>query len=273
MNAVPLADADALASAARRTAVVRVALGAAIAAALVAAFLSAREPAAPAAAADARASTIVVVDVSFSISPDSYSRIAATLRSLLERGRPIGLVAFSDSAYEVLPPGTPAEELRPLLRFFNEQRAGALQNAEARDDALATPWSVAFSGGTRISAALSLARRLIERDGIRPASVVLLSDLENPAGDRPAVTHEAARYRAAGIGLRLVPLAGTASDRSLYALLLGPAQAAIGPPAAPRAPRSHESDPPAMLVAAVGVLLLLLGVNEHWCRRLRWRIT
>lgn len=273
MKALPLADAQALDPAARRTSIVRLGLAATAAAALCATVLATRGWSLPQpAAADRGPATILVMDVSFSISPQAYERVADVLRSLAAGERPVGLVAFSDVAYEVLPPGTPGEELRPLLRFFNERRAGALQNAEARDDALATPWSVGFSGGTKISAALTLARELIERDGVRPARVVLLSDLENPRSDRRAVTREAVRYRDAGIGLRVVPLGGTASDRSLYAVLLGPAAPAIGPPK-PVPARSAPDRPGARagVVAAAAALLVVLALNEHWCRRLRWR--
>lgn len=273
MKAVPLADAEALDPAARRTSIARLGLAAALLVALGAAFLAARGWSLPRPAGeDGRPATVLVMDVSFSISPQAYGRVADTLRSLLDRSRPVGLVAFSDTAYEVLPPGAPAQELRPLLRFFNERRAGALQNAEARDDALATPWSVAFSGGTKISAGLALARELIERDRVRPARVVLLSDLENPSSDRRAVVREAVRYRDGGIGLRVVPLGGTASDRSLHAVLLAPVAPAIGPPqAVPAGESADRGGARVGLVAAATALLLVLALNEHWCRRLRWR--
>ena len=59
-----------------------------------------------------------MLDVSASISADTYSRIGATLSSLARSGGRYGLVVFSDQAYEALPPGTPASDLRPLVRYF-----------------------------------------------------------------------------------------------------------------------------------------------------------
>jgi hypothetical protein len=66
----------------------------------------------------AHSSAIVVLDVSASISADTYSRIGATLSSLARSDGRYGLVVFSDQAYEALPPGTPASDLQPLVRYY-----------------------------------------------------------------------------------------------------------------------------------------------------------
>ena len=83
---------------------------------------------------------MIVLDVSASISPDTFSRIGETLRKLVAtRGR-YGLVVFSNVAYEALPPGTPASALRPLIRYFDgseQQAPGALpRSADEPVDAL-----------------------------------------------------------------------------------------------------------------------------------------
>src|SRR5437763_7031626 len=61
---------------------------------------------------------IVVLDLSASISSDTYQRIGTTLRELARTGGRYGLVAFSDVAYRALPPGTPARALSGFARFF-----------------------------------------------------------------------------------------------------------------------------------------------------------
>ena len=87
---------------------------------------------------------IVVLDLSASISTETYSRIGATLTDLVAtRGR-YGLVIFSDVAYEALPPGTPADALRPLIRYFKlppQTQPGVPPNFPVN------PWLQTFSGG------------------------------------------------------------------------------------------------------------------------------
>ncbi len=61
---------------------------------------------------------IVVLDLSASISEDTYARIGATLSDLASSNGRYGLVVFSGTAYQALPPGTPAAELKPLVRYF-----------------------------------------------------------------------------------------------------------------------------------------------------------
>ena len=68
-----------------------------------------------------------MLDLSASITADTYSRIHQTLQQLVARGGRYGLVVFSNIAYEALPPGTPASALEPivaLLRAAGEQLTG-----------------------------------------------------------------------------------------------------------------------------------------------------
>ena len=51
--------------------------------------------------------TVVVLDGSFSISGLSGRIAGNAVRKIASTNRPIGLVAFSDAAYELLPLGTP----------------------------------------------------------------------------------------------------------------------------------------------------------------------
>lgn len=269
-HSLPLADPGALWTAAPRTTLLRLGLALVIGALVAASVVVAAGPDRAAGGAAAAGTTVLVADFSSSISPEAYDRMAAVLRALARPDRRVGLVAFSDTAYEMLPPGTRGDELRPLVRYFGARRAGKLQAAEAL--VADTPWSGSFSSGTRISAGLRLARLAIERDRVRNATVVLLSDLEDPRPDLALVTREAARYRERGIRLRVVPLAAIPANRSLFFPLLAPAAAAIE---APEGPVRVEEPPsgrfPTSLVLVVAALLLVLAANEHLCRPLRWR--
>ena len=106
----------------------------------------------------------------------------------------IGLVVFSDVPYELLPPGTPAEELRPFLRLLVAPRIGPVQN----------PWTQSFRAGTRISVALDLAKSALERDEVAAGSILLVSDLETAPDDVPSLAGKIADIGRAGIRLRVV---------------------------------------------------------------------
>src|SRR5207247_2577452 len=123
---IPLVDAPALAPHARRTFAVRTALLlAAVAAALLFVAVSRDSGTRTVVPLAAGADTVVVVDLSASINYDAYTRIGATLDSLARGGGRLGLVLFSDDAYEALPPGTPARDLLPFVRYFRPIREAA----------------------------------------------------------------------------------------------------------------------------------------------------
>src|SRR6185436_9590835 len=117
----------------------RLALAGVVIAASVAFLASSfRQPAEAGSLLPASSSGVVVLDVSASISSDTYARIAATLDRLIRSKGSYGLILFSDTAYQALPPNTPARELRPLLRFFDvptESAPGALPQAPR------SPWT------------------------------------------------------------------------------------------------------------------------------------
>src|SRR3954452_19782752 len=119
MSAIPLADSHALRPSARATLVVRAALAALALGATVTFLLLSRTPETRSIAGLPHdASTVLVLDLSASISSDTYSRIGGTLAALSRSRSRVGLVVFSDAAYEALPPGSPASDLRPLVRYF-----------------------------------------------------------------------------------------------------------------------------------------------------------
>src|SRR3954451_20285975 len=143
---LPLADAGSFEGAARRTRIVRLVLALALVACLAAAFLTA-----PGTAGrrfiPADTTGVVVLDVSSSVKPDTYFRIEQTLATVAASRSRLGLVLFSDVAYEALPAGTPASELKPLLRFFAPPSA---ETAKTSSTDLASPWEQWFSAGTKI---------------------------------------------------------------------------------------------------------------------------
>ncbi len=182
-SSIPLADVGDFAPAARRTLLVRAALAALMTAALVAAVFAVRHPHSQTIVSlPSHADTIVVLDLSASIASDTYSRIGATLSSLARSHGRYGLVVFSGQAYEALPPGTPAEDLVPLVRFFIPQ-------AQTSPGFAATyprnPWTATFSAGTQISSGLELAHTIATGNGVRRPAVVLVSDLDDDPADVP----------------------------------------------------------------------------------------
>jgi hypothetical protein len=259
-TAVPLPDALGFDSARRRTRLLRAGLAVALLGTLTAAFLIARGPRAQAGVVPAGKSTVVVLDVSWSTS-SSYREIARMVRELASSGRRLGLVVFSDFGYEMFPAGTPAVELRPLIRFF----------ARTNGSQSASPWASSFSGGTRISVGLELARAILRRDRVSHGSVVLVSDLDDAPDDRPPLTAVVLSYLRDGIPLRVVGLNPTRENDRFFQGLL--ASRPLGSPVghgSPVAPASSSSGLPTALVA-VGVLFLaLLALNEHAGARLSW---
>jgi len=185
---------------------------------------------------DSPPDTIVVLDFSTSVSDLVYRQISATLRGIVaasgDRGR-VGLVLFSDTAQEALPPGTPMRELVPFIRFFEPKRdpdaAGRPKPYRAYGPGAPSPttyplspWFRSFSSGTQISTGLALARRAFARDGVSGGTVLLLSDLEEAKGDAGRLTAELSSYARLGIDLNVVALP-PATDREidLYRRALG----------------------------------------------------
>jgi len=226
---------------------------------------------------------VVVLDLSTSVEPAKYRRIQRVLRSLAQTSTRVGLVVFSDDAYEMLTPGTRGDELRPLLPFFEPPPAPPIVRRSGRSRGSsqqlpsfgrANPWTGAFRGGTKISLGLGEARRVIERDGIEP-SVLLISDLDDSALDTERLTQELIRYETDGIDLRVVPLFAFSEDRDLFEQLLGEEafvqnRELLGNSAIEER-QTLVGSFPAALVAAATALLALLAFNERLCGRVSWR--
>ena len=262
-SAVHSHDAGALRRAARRARLLRAVLVAAGVSLLAAAAVSAR-------GLDVRERSIlpsgstgvVVLDLSLSILDVDYGRLRAALRHLIEADAPVGLVVFSDAPYELLPPGTPARELRPVIRLL-EPRGGKTP---------ANPWAEQFRAGTRISAALTLARDMLERDRVEDGSILLVSDLETAPEDLQALIRTLQSLRDRSITLRIVPLSTSGEARRTVESVAGPE--AFAPAAAfdgdVRRVLGLEGSGgiPTGLLALGGLLLVVLALHERFAGRL-----
>ena len=263
VSAIPSADISALAPHARRTRRLRAALAVVLVGLVVVAVLLARgSNDAPSRLLPPGTSGIVVIDVSRSVDGQTYEPIANVLRQLIALREPVGVIAFSDVAYQLLPPGSPSRELRPLLRLFTPEQSGVEES----------PWSPAFTAGTRISTGLELTREILERQQVGNGAVLLVSDLQTASSDIADMTEAIIEYRKAGIALRIAALSPQPQNRRLFERLVGKdafadversgvSAAAIAATDGGRGPLPH-----AFLV--VGALLLLaLAAHERWCSR------
>jgi len=269
MSAIPLADTGALRPAARRTLVVRSALALALTGLLVAIVVVSRHPHTQTIVAlPAHSSAIVVLDVSASISADTYSRIGGTLSSLARSGGRYGLVVFSDQAYEALPPGTGAADLTPLVRYFRlppAKRAGFAQTFPPN------PWQKVFSAGTKISAGLELAHQIAFEDRLSKPIAILVSDLDDDPNDLPRLRTIMLALKRDHIPLRIVGLNPSSQDVALFKRLSGGAQIVRAGPLEP-GPQPHNLTPfPWTLFALTLVVAAGIAVHELWGPRLEWR--
>ena len=194
-------------AAAWRARVLRLVFGTAAVALVVAAAASARNlESKEAGLLPARGTGVVVVDLSLSILDEDYKAVRRAFRRLIAEDASIGLVVFSDVAYELLPPGTPASEIEPMLRLLVPPRLGPAVN----------PWSGTFRSGTQISTALELARDMLERDKVESGSILLVSDLETAPDDVPMLARTIASLRKSDIDLRVSALGPSSDARLLF---------------------------------------------------------
>lgn len=260
-GAVDLADSGRLRRAAVRTSALRVLLAAALAATLAWIVLVARDAGAgnltvlPAGATTG----CVALDLSASIYPSVYRRVARTLRGLADANKPMCLVMFSDTAYELVPPNSPSEALRPFIRFFKPGSGGA-----------PTPWDD-FRGGTRISRGLAVAGEALQRAHVEHGSILLVSDLNDSNFDLSGLNVVARHLRQEHVPVRIVPLFAVSAAKDYFRLLFGwdsiVGPRAFGHLANSRAQPLAASTPWGLLGLGVVLVLLLVG-NERWNTRL-----
>jgi hypothetical protein len=269
--AIPSSDVGRLRQPWILTTVLRLGLALALVGVLGAALVTANRLDAPRATfLPAGTSGVVVLDLSQSVTDRNYRRIANTLTMLSKSGGVLGAIAFSDIAYELMPPGSPPSEVQSLTRFFKpiERDEPGRFNLSYPPN----PWNELFSAGTSVSTGLGLARKLLKRDGVERGSVLLVSDLDTAGSDEGRLAWMLARYRTEGIELRIVPLFANAEDREFFSRFIGkdklitPMQLAA---------QTRERSEGALVGASPKLLALFallaavaLAANEWWCRRL-----
>jgi hypothetical protein len=215
-------------------------------------------------------STILVIDLSQSVTDPTYRRIANTLTKLSDSGGSVGLIVFSDVAYELFPPGSPPEELKPMIRYFRPLKGFNINVFGVPYPR--NPWNAVFSGGTAISSGLELAHDVIKRDKVVRPVVLLLSDLDTAASDQAQLTRTLANFRTERVLIRVVPLFPTPDDREYFARLVGeenlitPSRLAVV--TRHKTEGRLEGQNPKTLAFLAGLLVLTLAANEWWCRRL-----
>ena len=246
----------------RRTGIVRLVLAGGAVALVLAAAATARDPqTSQHALVPPDRIGVVVLDLSLSITDSDYATLRRTLRRLIAEDASIGLVVFSDAPYELLPPGTPAAELKPMLRLLIAPRVGPITN----------PWTQTFRAGTRISTALQLAKSMLERDEVDKGSILLVSDLETAPDDVPALAQTISSLKQADIRLRVVPLAPSSDAVSLFSGLLekdAVATFAQTPAQAEPQPGSIGVSTPVLFLLLGVLVFLLLAAHERFSGRI-----
>jgi hypothetical protein len=256
-----LGDGGTLDAALRRTRLLWGTLAGALVAVLVVFAVQARAQPEAAPLLAPGSDAIIVVDLSGSALPSSegISRVLLTLTR--DPRRHLGLVLFSDTAYEALPPSTPVEGLEGWLELFRQGKTWEY------------PWAPTFAGGTAISKGLVLARRLLARDHVVHPHVILVSDLADSESDLQRLARTVAQYQRDRIDLRVIrvdpgttPSTGSLEGLPNASFVAGAANQTIDP-----AGGSGTSALPIVLAVLVGLLALLAAANELTFHPLSWR--
>ncbi len=220
--------------------------------------------------------TVLVIDLSGSITTRGNLMIARTLDGFhnYPPDRRAAIVYFSSSAALASPPSSPAADLAGLARFFapsKSRKRGA--------------WAGSFDGGTVISRAIALARRVLKRAQARHGRVVLLSDLQDNPKDLPQLHRQLVLLERAHARFDLLPLPPTRGSAISVAQLSAPYRAVFGDhiirskPSLVAGTSGRPVPQPAILRSrypAVALLLaLVLGASAlavSFFPRLAWRL-
>jgi hypothetical protein len=265
---IPIGTTATLTPAVRRTVILRVALAVVLVGLVVAAIDTGRSKAAAnSGLVPGGTGGMLVLDVSRSIKPEANRTITNVLQQLIDAHTRIGLVAFSDIAYELLPPGSPSVELQPLLRYF-----AAAPPKPGPDPFPPNPWTTSFSGGTQISSGLAVAHAALTRAGQPKGPILLVSDLDTAPDDVPRVALAFNQFRAQGVPFRIVAVTPRADNLDLFKNLAGPGAfthplrgsgGGVGQTA------GAEGGHTAWVLIVLALLVLAgLAANEHWNGRL-----
>jgi hypothetical protein len=265
---IPLSTTAALTGPARRTLFLRVLLALVLVGLVVSASATGRSDAAAARGLLPKGGGMLVLDVSRSIKPEADKTIVKVFDQLIASRSRIGLVVFSDIAYEMFPPGSPTRELGSLVRLFTPPA----HPKPGLDPTTPTPWSSNFSGGTQISAGRNVAHQALVREGEPKGPLLLVSDLDTAPDDVPRVAQTFNAFRNLGVPFRIVALTPRADNLALFQNLAG--KSAFRKPVTRTGSTVGTSEGalegalPWSLIVIAGLVLVALAVNEHWCGRL-----
>jgi len=266
-GAVVLGERDRLLGAARRTAAIRILLALALAGTLALLFLAARSAGAGRAAVfpEGTDTGVVLLDMSASISGPIYARVSSTLQGIVAANQSVGLVMFSDTAYELLPPNSPPSALTQFVPFFVPVRYNGTTPIFTQ-----SPWDM-FTGGTRVASGLVTAAQALGRAHVRHGAILLVSDLDDAAADYPLLEQEAVQLRQQHIPVRIVPLFASPHDKRLFSALFGE-QSFVDPKVfthtAQRRTEAIAAPAPWALLGLGLLLVVLLAANERLNARL-----
>jgi hypothetical protein len=264
---VQLAELPSLRGAALRTSLVRIGLALALVGTLALLLHVSRSAGSGRAAVfpEGTDAGVVALDMSASISGPSYARVASTLRGIVDANQSIGLIMFSDTAYELLPPNSSPGALLQFIPFFTPVRYEGSQPIFAQ-----SPWDT-FSGGTRIAAGLDEAQHALTTARVKHGSILIVSDLNDSSADTSALDAAVLRLRRAHTTVRVVPLFASPTQIRYFTALFGP-NTIVDPSVFTHTAKRHEqsiaaAEPWGLLALGV-VLVLLLAGNERWNSRL-----
>lgn len=266
-GAVILADRVRLRGPRLRSDAVRILLALALLGTLALLFVAARQAGAGRAAVFPQGvdTGVVVLDMSASISGPTYARVATTLRGIASANESVGLVMFSDTSYELLPPNSPSAALTAFVPFFVPLRYYGTTPVFGQ-----APWDM-FMGGTRIATGLIMGEQSLKRAHVKHGAILLVSDLDDSSADYPLLNQEAVTLRRLHIPLRIVPLFASQNNKALFAQLFGE-NVFVDPRAfthtARRQTQPIAAPAPWKLLELGFLLVVLLAANERWNARL-----
>jgi hypothetical protein len=131
--------------------------------------------------------------------------------------RHAAVVYFSSSAALGSPISTPAADLSGLARLFTPSAARTRG-----------PWGGSFDGGTIISRAIALARRVLIRSQARDGRIVLVSDLQDNPKDLQHLHRQLVLLGETHTQFSLMPLPPTRENPISLAQLSAPYRAVFG---------------------------------------------
>ena len=216
---------------------------------------------------------MVVLDVSSSVRPTTYFRIEQTLNSIAASKGRLGLVLFSDVAYEALPTGTPASELGPSSASSRRPR-----RARVRRPTRHTWRTARGSSGSRRArksrAGCTWQSTCSRRSTPDAGAVLLISDLADDPEDSQALKNSVVLLEQKAVPLEIVALAPTIANANYFKSLLGSQaiyQTAHLPTGAQAAGKIEVTSGFSIALALFAlVAVLLLALDEWWTEPFRF---